>query len=268
MSIRWVTIFLDLPRSGYDVSEEFWVRVTAGRLSARRGPDGAFATVQPEHGDAYLRVQRVREGNGGRHLDLHIDRGVESLAAVASRAIALGAQVRFVEDGLTVLDSPGGFTFCLVSWDGERTVPDPVRLDGQGSGRFRLDQLCLDIPPSAFETECAFWSSLTGWELHAGGRPEFGYLERPAGIPVRVLFQRRDQAGPQDPVTAHVDMACDDVSGVAERQVAAGARIRGRFPHWTTMLDPSGQPYCLTGRDPETGKLRPGPGPASRSHGS
>ena len=263
MSIRWVTIFLDLPRSGYGVAEEFWLRVAAGRLSARRGPDGEFATVRPENGDAYLRVQRVREDAGGCHLDLHIDPGVESLAETASRAVALGAQVRLVEDGLTVLDSPGGFSFCLVSWDGESTVPDLVRLDSEGRPpleggiRYRLDQLCLDIPPDRFEAECAFWSSLTGWEWHAGGRPEFGYLERPARIPVRVLFQRRDQADPQDRVTAHVDVACDVVSAVADRQVAAGARIRDRFPHWKTMVDPTGRPYCLTSRDPVTGKLPP-----------
>jgi hypothetical protein len=254
MAIRWLTIFLDLPRSGYDEAEKFWLQVTAGELSARRGPDGEFATVRPRNGDAYLRVQRVREGAGGRHLDLHVDLSQQSLADVAARATALGAKVRHVEDGLTVLDSPGGFTFCLVPWEGESTVPDPVRLEV--GGRNRLDQLCLDIPPKHFATECSFWSSLSGWPLHAGGLPEFCYLERPAGMPVRILFQRRDEAGPQDLVTGHVDVACDDLAAVTERHVAAGARLLAQFPHWRTLLDPTGQPYCLTGRDPVTGKMR------------
>ena len=254
MSIRWLTIFLDLPRSGYDETERFWLTVSAGELSARRGPDGEFVTVRPEHGDAYLRIQRVQHGPGGRHLDLHIDLDQESLADAAARAGALGATVRRVEPGLTVLDSPGGFTFCLVSWNGESTVPEPVQLaDG---ARHRLDQLCLDIPPDRLEAECAFWSSFTGWPLRAGGLPEFHYLERPAGMPVRLLFQRQDQAGPRPVVTGHVDVACDDVAALAERQVAAGARLLARRQHWTTLADPAGQPYCLTGRDPVTGRMR------------
>ena len=36
----------------------------------------------------------------------------------------------------------------------------------------------------------------------------------------------------------------------------AGARIIAPFPHWVTMADPTGRPYCLTMRDPVTGKLR------------
>lgn len=254
MSIRWVTIFLDLPASGYQAAEEFWLRVTAGRLSARRGFDGEFATILPPTGDAYLRVQRVRDGSGGRHLDLHVDLDVESLAEVAARAVALGARVRYVEDGLTVLDSPGGFTFCLVTWDGEATVPSPIRLDAGGANR--LDQLCLDIPNGRFDEECRFWSSLTGWELHAGRLPEFAYLERPIGIPVRVLFQRQAVAGPVDKVSAHTDIACDDVLALTDWHVKAGAQVVAQFASWTTLADPTGMPYCLTNRDPVTGTPR------------
>ncbi|HST82550.1 MAG TPA: VOC family protein [Kineosporiaceae bacterium] len=251
MSIRWLTIFFDLPSSSFDPAAEFWLRVTGGECSARRGPEGEFATVLPPDGDAYLRIQRVRDGSGGRHLDLHVDLEKESLAQVAARAVVLGARVRHVEAGLTVLDSPGGFTFCLVNWDGEATVPSPIRSD-TGSAN-RLDQLCLDIPPDRFEAEGAFWSTLTGWELRTGSLPEFNYLERPAGIPVRLLLQRRAQAGPQELVSAHVDVACDDVRAVCESHVAAGAQVAAEFAHWLTMTDPIGQPYCLTSRNPLTG---------------
>lgn len=250
MSIRWLTIFFDFPASGSDVAEEFWLWATASRPSVRRGPDREFATFLPPEGDAYLRVQRVRDDVGGRHLDLHIDLDAESLASVAARAAALGAKVRSVEDGLTVLDSPGGFTFCLVPWDGESVVPSPARLDVGGPNR--LDQLCLDIPPEEFETEAAFWSALTGWERRASGLPEFAYLKRPVGMPVRLLFQRQAETGA---FAAHVDLACDDVPALTERHVAAGARVLARFPYWTTLLDPAGRPYCLTGRVPATGLL-------------
>jgi hypothetical protein len=248
MSIRWLTVFLDLPAAGFEPAEQFWLEVTASRRSARRGPDGEFCTVLPAHGDAYLRLQRVREGAGGRHLDLHIDLEAEALADVAIRASALGARVRHIEEGLTVLDSPGGFTFCLVRWDGESTVPDPIQLDVGGPNR--VDQLCLDIPPDRFEAECSFWSSLTGWTLRPGVLPEFAYLERAAGMPIRLLLQRRAEAEPGDRVSAHVDLECADVPALTERHVAAGARVLGRFAHWTAMIDPADQPYCLTVRDP------------------
>jgi hypothetical protein len=251
MSIRWLTIFFDLPSSGFDPATEFWLRVTGGECSPWRGPAGEFATVLPPTGDAYVRFQRVLDGAGGCHLDLHVDLAQESLAEVADRAVTLGAQVRHVEAGLTVLDSPGGFGFCLVSWDGEATVPSPIR--SETGSAYRLDQLCLDIPPDRFAAEGRFWSSLTGWELRTGSRPEFQSLERPAGIPVRLLLQRRAQAEPHEPVSAHVDVACDDVRAVCESQVAAGAQVAAEFAHWTAMTDPIGRPYCLTGRDPVTG---------------
>jgi hypothetical protein len=59
-------------------------------------------------------------------------------------------------------------------------------------------------------------------------------------------------------VSAHVDIACQDVAAVTERHVVAGARVLARFANWTTLADPTGRPYCLTGRDPWTGK-KPSP---------
>jgi hypothetical protein len=249
MSIRWLTIFLDHPGADQERAENFWLEVTATRLSARRGPGGEFATALPTHGDAYLRFQRVQDGPGGCHLDLHVDLDRRSLADIADHAVSLGARLRHVEDGLTVLDSPGGFTFCLVAWAGESVVPDPVRVDAGGANR--LDQLCLDIPPSRFESERGFWSMLTGWPWRAAQLPEFSYLEGPAGLPVRLLFQRL-QAGadPLETVSAHVDFAGGDFAALTERHEAAGARVLARYPYWTTLADPVGRVYCLTHRRP------------------
>jgi hypothetical protein len=259
MPIRWSTIFFDIPDRLFDDGVAFWGEVTASTLSRYRGLENEFATLLPADGDAYLRVQRVREGDGGIHLDLHFDGREESLDAAATRAVTLGARPRHREDNVVVLDSPGGFTFCLVSWDGQASVPSPVRLDHGAASR--LDQLALDIPPVGFESECSFWSSLTGWELHTGSRPEFASLQRPSGIPVRILLQRLDTAEPDARVTAHVDLACTDRAGLAATQVAAGAKIQASYPNWMRMIDPIGRPYCLTGRDPETGQLPGTPHP-------
>ena len=253
MPVRWLTVFLDFPAQSFDAGVAFWREVTGSTLSGFRGAAGEFATLLPPAGDACLRVQRTADGSSGHHLDLHVDHGAGSLEETAARAVALGATVRHRGDGLVIAGSPGGFTFCLVRWHGESTVPDPVPLDGAGASR--ADQLCLDIPPGAFDREGAFWAALTGWDLRPGARPEFAYLERPASIPVRLLLQRRGQAGPRDRVRAHVDFACADHQRLAGRHAAAGAQILSEFPFWTTMADPTGRRYCLTTRDPATGKL-------------
>ena len=253
MSFRWLTVFLDFPGPSFDTGVAFWREVTGTTLSPYRGAAEEFATLLPAAGwDAYLRVQRTADGSGGCHLDLHVDPADGPLDEVAARAVSLGASVRHRGDGLIIADSPGGFTFCLVQWDGETRVPEPVHLGAAGPSR--ADQLCLDIPPDGFKRECSFWAALTGWDPRPGARPEFAYLDRPAAMPVRLLFQRRDSADPRDLVTAHVDFACADRRQMAARHAAAGARILTAFPYWTLMADPVGRQYCLTMRDPVTGK--------------
>ncbi|HEX8626908.1 MAG TPA: VOC family protein [Catenuloplanes sp.] len=204
-----------------------------------------------------MRVQRVPADHGGCHLDLHVDLAVESMDHAADRVAGLGARLRHRDGDLVVFDSPGGFRFCLVPWAAEATVPGPVDVGAGGANR--LDQLCLDIPAPGFPAECAFWASLTGWDLRPGGLPEFAYLVRPAAIAVRLLFQRRLVAGADDRVSGHPDFACDNTVTLAEQHTAAGARVTAQFPHWVTMADPTGRPYCLTTRDPRTGTLRPTP---------
>ena len=253
MAIRWLTIFLDFPAQDFGTGVAFWREITGSGLSPYRGTDGEFATLLPSDGDPWLRVQRVRDGTGGCHLDLHLDGGDAALTDTAARAASLGARVEHRGEGLIILDSPGGFRFCLVCWEQERTVPGPVVLGDEAASR--ADQLCLDTGPAAFDRECSFWAGLTGWDLRAGARPEFAYLERPHGMPARLLFQRRERAADGDGVTGHVDFACADRRKLAARHVAAGARILAEFPFWVTLADPVGRPYCLTARDPHTGKL-------------
>jgi len=254
---RWLTLFLDFPAGSFDAGVAFWREVTGTTLSPFRGPAGEFATLLPPDGDPYLRVQRIAGGSGGVHLDLHVDPAAGTVDQPARRAVALGATMLHLSDGLVILHSPGGFTFCLVRWHEEGAVPRPAVLDAGGPSR--LDQLCLDIPPDAYERECSFWAALTGWELRSGGRPEFAYLDRPAQIPLRLLLQRKESAGSPGQVTGHVDVACAGREHLASRHVASGARVVSVFPGWTTMADPAGRPYCLTDRDPETSNPRTRP---------
>jgi hypothetical protein len=151
----------------------------------------------------------------------------------AERAVALGAKVLHRELGLVISASPAGFTFCLVRWHGESTVPGPVRLDGAGASR--ADAFWLDVPAGVFERERSFWSALTGGEGQDGDR---------SALPVRLELRR---AGLDDRVTGHLEFSCADRERLAARHAAAGARILAVLPHGTEMADPVGRFYRLTG---------------------
>jgi hypothetical protein len=243
MDIRWVTAFLDHPASKHDAAVAFWAAATGSPLSNRCGEHGEFATLVPNDGDAYLRVQRVASGDGGVHLDLH----VEDVTAFAWKAVSLGAKELHHEDELVVLTSPAGFAFCVVPWRGEATRPTP----SPGV----VDQVALDISPSDYDLEGSFWADLTQWELRRGSREEFVVLERPEGQPIRLLLQRLVDDRP-GPVTAHLDLAAGaHVHDVVVRLSGLGARAMREEAHWVVMRDPGGLPFCVTERDPVTGTL-------------
>ncbi|HEX3714378.1 MAG TPA: VOC family protein [Trebonia sp.] len=262
MSIRWLTVFLDFPAGQFAAGTAFWQAVTGYGLSAGRGADGQFATLLPPAGDACLRVQRLRDGAARCHLDLHVDTAAEPLAAAAGRARAAGARTFAAEEGLILAESPGGFPFCLVKWDHEDAVPPP--LTAAGGGVSRADTLCLDVPPGDFERECGFWAAFTGGETHQARVPGFAYLTRPpspirpagqaepAGKPawpVRLLLQRRDEAGPGERTRGHVDFGCTDPDAV-RRHEDLGARVVARHHFWTVLAGPGGHEYCLIDREP------------------
>ncbi len=228
MSVRWMTGFLDSPSR---VAEPFWQVVTGSSLSPRRGPGGEFATLVPAGGDAYLRVQVVGDGPARAHLDLHVG----DVAAQARRAAGLGAVVARDEGELVVLRSPAGLSFCLVPWAGES-----VR---SGGGRSVVDQLCLDVPVGEFDAEADFWAALTGWPRRPGSRPEFDFLVRPEGMPLRLLLQRVP-----GPAGMHFDLACGDRAAEVAWHESLGARVVAVFDRWTTLRDPAGRAYCVTDR--------------------
>jgi hypothetical protein len=218
----WLTAFLDLPDDEFDPAVAFWREVTGHDLSARRGEDDEFATLVPPSGDAFLRVQRIRDGEAGVHLDLH--------------APGQDFEVR---------RSPGGLPFCLVAGEEASRPASTTWPDGN---RSVVDQVCLDIPPEVYDEECDFWASVTGWELHDTKRSEFRRLRVPDGQPLHVLLQRLDSSG--GPVRAHLDLATDDRAAETRRHERLGARVAAVHDGWTVMRPPAGPVYCITGRVP------------------
>lgn len=220
--IRWVTGSLG------SADAEFWVAVTGSRgLSPGRD------RLVPVGGDSYLRFGPAAYGL----LDLHGD----DVAGLVARAESLGAVRVSADGGPVVCRSPAGLLFGVVPWAGEAVRPAPVGLS-------LVDQVCLDIPAGVFGAEAVFWGALTGWSRRpVAGLPEFEVLVRGAGLPLRLLLQRVGGAV----AGAHPDFACADVPAEVERHVALGAEVVRRVPgDWTTLRDPVGRVYCLTGRWP------------------
>ncbi|GAB7104411.1 hypothetical protein JCM4814A_27250 [Streptomyces phaeofaciens JCM 4814] len=241
--VRWTYAFADRPAERFARACDFWTAVTDTRLSAFRGEREEFVTLLAEGADACVKVQGVAGTEGGAHLDF----AVEDVPGFVAAALELGATTVAAHDGWSVLRSPGGQSFCVVPWHGESVRPPVVA----GS---RLDQVCLDVPPSAYDAEVAFLGALLpDWTSRAGSRPEFHVVEPPAGLPIRILLQR---LGGEAPAAAHLDLASGpDIGAVRARHERLGAVLVAEQPHWTVMRDPAGGLYCLTGRDAETGGL-------------
>ena len=248
--IRWVTAFIDRPLALFDRAAAFWAGVTNSTVSPRRGAHDEFATLVPATGDPCHRIQGVG-ANGGAHLDLES----AEPATLVGRASRLGAEILSSEDGLDVMRSPAGLPFCVVPWTGAHRRPGVV--DHDNGSRSRLDQVCLDLPPSRHDAEVQFWTALTGWPYRTGSMPEFGLIRPPreSGLAIQILVQRMDDEGHP---AAHLDIACSDLTGVQEVHEGHGARPAWLGPHWVVLRDPAGGVYCLTARHPDTGRLPDG----------
>lgn len=184
-------------------------------------------------------MQRLAEGPSRVHLDLH----VPSVGAAVDDAVGLGATLVASRE-YAVLASPGGFPFCVVT---ERSVLRAGPTTWTGGHASAVDQVCLDVPPAAWDTELTFWHRLTGWSTRVGGR-EFVGLLRPPEMAVRLLLQRLDD--PQPAVTGHLDLATTDRAAEVARHVALGAEVVAVHDEWTVLRPPAGPPYCVTDRDP------------------
>lgn len=241
MTPFWYSGFLDLDAASYDAGLAFWRDVSGWSVSAARGEDGEFVTLEPEDGDALLRVQRLASGGSRIHLDVH----VEDPRAAADRAVALGAR-EVADRGYVVLASPGGYPFCFVAHPASRPAPPAA---WPGGHRSLVDQVCLDIPAGLYDREEAFWRELTGSGVEASPRhAEFRWLTPAEGHGARVLLQRLDE--PSGEVRAHLDLSCTDRRAEVERHLALGATRVADFDIWTLLTDPAGLRYCVTDRTP------------------
>lgn len=245
MDVRWVWVFIDSVRPA-GPAWEFWRAVTDSTLSPTRGDRGQFATLLPPQSNPWIKVQEVDAGGG-----VHLDFDVINVNVAADYATLLGARElhRFPEGTTIVMASPGGFVFCLTTWDG---VPRANRTDSPAE---RLDQVALDVPPEGYAAETAFWADLLGVTAEIGSRPEFTVLTLPGPLPIRLLLQRLDDPGSRTRVTGHVDIACADRAASRARHLELGAAHVGDGPRWSVLRAPGGAPYCLTDRDPGTGRL-------------
>ena len=250
----WLSAFLDLAAPDHARGAAFWAAVTGYAASAPRGERGEFATLVPPEGDDYLRVQRLGQGPSRVHLDLH----VHDVGRAAEAAEGLGAVVvDRPEPGYVVLRSPGGLTFCFVR---HRAVVIPASASWSGVGRSRVYQVCLDVPPASYDAECAFWAGLVGGTVEVlRSRPEFSWLRGPRQLALDVLLQRLEVStgsSIEPEVSAHLDLGTTDREDEVARHVALGARAGVVEEFWTVLTDPAGLAYCVTDRDPATGRLR------------
>lgn len=238
----WVSAFLDFGSGDFEAGAAFWRDVTGYAVSEPRGETDQFATLVPPDGDDYLRVQHLDDGPGRIHLDLH----VEHPALAAEAAVELGGHVLVRhEAGYVVVRSPGGLVFCFVSHPAARRPGPATWPDGH---RSQVDQVCLDVPPTAYAVEVGFWQGLTGWELTDLEDTEFERLQPPDEQPLRWLVQRLDDDG--GPVRVHLDLAADDRDAEVARHLALGAREVSRHEGWSVLTDPVGTTYCVTRRRP------------------
>ena len=241
--LKWIWSFIDRPEEAFDDSARFWTTVTGTMLSARRGTRGEFATLLPPegHGDASAKLQGVLSGNGA-HLDLEFDDFEPALA----RAVELGGAVVERDDVWAYVKSPSGYGLCVTAWHGATRAPRPtVAPDGT---RSRLDQVCIDIAPSAHDTEVAFWSGLSGLAVAPSTRwKEFSWLNPSAGSPVTVLFQRINK---ERPTSAHLDVSTSNADATRAWHESLGAQFVREGANWLVMRDPGGGTYCLIRRDP------------------
>jgi hypothetical protein len=243
MTPRWIVAFLDFPGDTHEAGANFWAGVTGFRRGPQRGEEGQFATLVPPAGTDYLRVQRLEQHTPRVHLDFHVD----DPATAAIEVAGLGAEVlESPYDDLRTMRSPGGFVFCLVPEAGGVRPPPTTWPDGRSS---YVDQVCLDIPPSRYDDELAFWAAVTGWRRRdpAPGS-EFGRVTPGPEQPLQLLLQRLDHE--QDTVTAHLDWSASDHEAEVAAHEAAGAEVQGRFERWTVLRDPPGLTYCVTRRRP------------------
>ena len=232
----WLTIFIDFPADEFEPGKAFWCAATGYRPSAPRGETAEFATLLPPAGDAYLRVQRLGEGNTRVHLDVHVD----DPQAAARAAVELGAKVRDDQrHGYVVLASPAGLVFCVVPAFAGR-VPSAA---GWPAGHHsRLAQVCLDVPQARYAEELAFWRALLGgnWKTRSGEDPLATRMADSVALELRLQPSVLSAQA-----SGHLHLNTDDRSAEVGRLVGLGAVKRVDRSSWTLLEAVGGMAVCV-----------------------
>ncbi|WP_412475469.1 VOC family protein [Gordonia sp. LUNF6] len=243
MHVRWLTAFFDFPASEFGAEVTFWRAISGSTVSPPRGEFKEFATLEPFHGDPYLRVQRVDGGPGGMHLDLHVDDPSQAMLEAESR----GATVESVADGVVTMRSPAGGVFCLIPWRNESVRARPIRWPGGGISI--IDQLRFQVPSADFGTEVQFWAGLTGKDAGPTEGVDAVALNNSPRLSLQVVIMRTDESI----ASAHTAIAATNVPDEVERHEGWGATVVARSADCVQMADPCGRLYCITARNPRTG---------------
>ena len=117
-------IVIDVPESAHDRELAFWQDATGGATGrSERYPEFHWAQLPGQ--DIAMLVQRLEDGPGRVHLDIHTD----DLDAEVARLEALGAErVRQVHSWWIMRD-PAGLLFCVIP-------EEPGRLNDDNAQRW------------------------------------------------------------------------------------------------------------------------------------
>ncbi|WP_153502725.1 VOC family protein [Cumulibacter manganitolerans] len=241
--IRWYTALIDLPAADLEATTAFWAGAT-GYARSERDDRHLTRLLRPD-GDPYLAIRPSDVAHSRVHIDLHVD----DVAAYADRAVALGATRTAGADHAAVMRSPGGLGFRLGP-EAASTVPPPATFRGV---RSRVNQVCIDVPAALWSSESDFWSGLIERPYRQLTRATFRLLQDDPRFPLRILLQRDSRLRQ---VAAHLDVGTTDRDAEILRHIALGAVEIEEFAEWTRLMDPSGMPYCITDRDPVSGRPR------------
>jgi hypothetical protein len=99
----------------------------------------------------------------------------------------------------------------------------------------------IDLPPSAFDDDTAFWRAVTGSGLSSlrGEHHEFATLVPRDGDPYLKVQRLAD-----GPAGIHLDLHTDDVAGFVEQATSLGAQVRWSGDH-VVMTSPGGFTFCV-----------------------
>lgn len=115
----------------------------------------------------------------------------------------------------------------------------------------------LNIDSADPSGQARFYAAALGWEVTYSD-DSYGMVE---GNGLKIGFGRIEGFRPAQWPDAtgakrfHLDLQVDDLDEAAERLCAIGARRPDFQPgagRWLVLLDPDGQPFCLSPRSPAT----------------